>query len=67
MIERFCSPRMSELPHLVLSRVDDLTQSKMISVSSLLGDGEFKLDQRDIGHANPTENRRRRHDVLKVA
>ncbi len=65
-VERFCTPTMSDVPHVVLSRKGRIPDSKIISVEALLDGEEFRIDKRTCAD-NLTSHRRRRRDVLNAA
>jgi hypothetical protein len=65
-IERFCTPSVSDVPHVMLTRQGHIPDSKIISVEALLNGEEFAIEQR-LGEVNPTAHRRRRRDILNAA
>lgn len=62
VVDRICSAKACEIPHVIIERTGDIPESKMISVYTLLDTDKFRHDRRDPTIENDTPNRRRRTD-----
>ena len=63
VVDRFCSRKACEIPHVIIERSGGLPESKMISLYTLLDSDKFRRDRRDPGAPNNSPFRRRRTDA----
>lgn len=64
VVERFCSPKACEIPHVVITREGTTAGSKIISAATLADASLYRMDRRSAVAENETDSRRRRTDPL---